>query len=74
MLAIRLGERDVMAQELDEPPVLLLDDALAELDEGRQRRMLEIEGEAQVLATATTVPQLARPVRELRVEAGTVSA
>jgi DNA replication and repair protein RecF len=73
MLAIRLAERAVMAAELGDQPVLLLDDALAELDPGRQRRLLEAQGEAQVLATATAVPSLERSVRQFRVEAGLIT-
>lgn len=56
MLALRLGERVVMAEDLGAPPVLLLDDALAELDAGRQRCLLEVHDEAQVLLTATELP------------------
>jgi DNA replication and repair protein RecF len=56
MLAVRLAERDVMADEVGGPPVLLLDDALAELDDERQARVLEAGGDAQVLLTATALP------------------
>jgi DNA replication and repair protein RecF len=72
MLAVRLGEREVMAGELNEPPVLLLDDALAELDDERQRRVLESDAETQVLATATHLPQVRRPVRAYQIEAGAI--
>ncbi len=58
MLALRLAERAVMAEELGAPPVLLLDDALAELDPQRQRRLLEMGDEAQVLLTATELPDI----------------
>lgn len=58
MLALRLAERAVMAEELGAPPVLLLDDALAELDSQRQRRLLEMGDEAQVLLTATDLPNI----------------
>jgi DNA replication and repair protein RecF len=71
-LALRLAERAVMAAEIGSSPVLLLDDALAELDPERQRRVLEAEDGAQVLASATGVPPHG-PVRVLVVEAGTVT-
>lgn len=58
MLALRLAERAVMAEDLGGPPILLLDDALGELDAGRQRRLLETEDEAQVLLTATDLPRV----------------
>jgi DNA replication and repair protein RecF len=73
MLALRLAERDVMAADLGARPVLLLDDALAELDPVRQRRALEVNGEGQVLATATSLPALANPVQVMNVHAGTVT-
>lgn len=73
MLAVRLAERGVMAAEMGESPVLLLDDALSELDQDRQRRILGLAEEGQVLLTSTALPQAARPVRVLAVEAGAVA-
>ncbi|MDR7522393.1 MAG: DNA replication and repair protein RecF [Armatimonadota bacterium] len=72
MLAVRLAERAVMAAEMGIRPVLLLDDALAELDPERQRRFLELQNEGQTLVTATTLPPLARSVQAFRVQAGTL--
>ncbi|MDR7549766.1 MAG: DNA replication and repair protein RecF [Armatimonadota bacterium] len=71
-LAVRLAERAVMAAEMGVRPVLLLDDALAELDPERQRKFLDAQDEGQTLVTATTLPPLARPVQAFRVEAGTL--
>lgn len=73
MLAVRLAERGVMAAETGESPVLLLDDALSELDLDRQRRILGLAEEGQVLLTSTDLPQVTRPVRLLAVEAGAVA-
>ncbi|MDR7420999.1 MAG: DNA replication and repair protein RecF [Armatimonadota bacterium] len=72
MLAMRLAERDVMAADLGARPVLLLDDALAELDPERQRRVLDVDGEGQVLATATALPEAATSARVIAVRAGTL--
>jgi DNA replication and repair protein RecF len=72
MLAVRMAERDVMAADLGGSPLVLLDDALAEMDPERQRRTLQVDDDAQVLATATALPKTARAVRVLAVEAGTV--
>ncbi len=72
MLAVRLAEREVLEAELGDPPVLLLDDALAELDPGRQRRVLELGVEGQILLTTTLLPATDQPVRVFRVEAGVV--
>ncbi len=73
MLAVRTAERDVMAADLGTPPLLLLDDALAELDQERQGRVLDAGGEGQVIATATVAPPAGRAATWLRVEAGTVT-
>jgi DNA replication and repair protein RecF len=44
-VSMKLAARDLLAQTLGEPPLLLLDDVLSELDESRQRYVLEhIEG------------------------------
>lgn len=72
MLAIRLAEREVMSGEVGGPPVLLLDDALAELDHVRQRRVLDLSGTGQVLLTATELPPDAPRVCAVAVEAGTL--
>ncbi len=74
MLALRLAERDVMSVDLGGPPVLLLDDAIAELDDDRRRRVLRVDGEAQVLLTATALPALsAGAVRVCHVRGGTIT-
>lgn len=73
MLALRLAERSLMAAEMGEMPLLLLDDALAELDPRRARRVLEMDpGDAQVLLTATSPPASTRPLSLWHVEAGAV--
>ncbi|MBI3998204.1 MAG: DNA replication/repair protein RecF [Armatimonadetes bacterium] len=75
MLALRLAERAVMARELGGSPVLLLDDALGELDGERQRRVLQVDREGQILLTATALPEgeAEARVRVFSVRAGTVA-
>ena len=63
MLALRLAERAVMGDDLGASPVLLLDDALTELDHERQGRLLDLDDEAQVLLSATTLPGGGSPGR-----------
>jgi DNA replication and repair protein RecF len=55
ILALKLAEADAMVSVGDEPPVLLLDDVLSELDPERGRLLLEtIAGfSAQIVVTAT---------------------
>jgi len=72
MLAVRLAEREVMAGEVGGAPLLLLDDVLAELDHARQRRVLELSGDGQVLLTATELPPDAPRTTVLTVETGRI--
>jgi len=54
VLALKLAELELVHQVVGEPPVLLLDDVLAELDPGRQQLLLEAVGEGhQCLVSAT---------------------
>ena len=54
VMAMKLAEVDIMKRETGEPPVLLLDDALSELDEERQKYILKKSGDAQVIITCTS--------------------
>jgi DNA replication and repair protein RecF len=73
MLAVRFAERAIMRDEMGTSPLLLLDDALAELDPERQRRVFEIDPEAQVLISTTALPSVHRAVRVVRVQEGTLT-
>lgn len=54
VLALKLGELELVHQLWGEPPLLLLDDVLAELDPARQQLLLEAVGEGhQCLVSAT---------------------
>ena len=54
VLALKLAELELVQQVVGEPPVLLLDDVLAELDPGRQQLLLEAVGQGhQCLVSAT---------------------
>jgi DNA replication and repair protein RecF len=54
VLALKLAELELVHQLWGEPPLLLLDDVLAELDPGRQQLLLEAVGEGhQCLVSAT---------------------
>ncbi|MFQ6019150.1 MAG: DNA replication/repair protein RecF [Dehalococcoidia bacterium] len=55
-LSLRLAEARYLAAERGEPPVLLLDDVLSEMDARRRRSLLDaLAGYEQVLITATDV-------------------
>jgi recombinational DNA repair ATPase RecF len=66
-----------MTNRTGEQPVLLLDEALAELDDGRRRLMLRLmEEHPQVLATTSNLSAFPEDFREratlLHVENGTI--
>jgi len=53
-LALKLAEVDLMTQATGEPPVLLLDDVMSELDAGRRNRVMTmVNGVEQAILTTT---------------------
>jgi DNA replication and repair protein RecF len=72
-LALRLAVHRLITDTVGTPPVLVLDDVLSELDEGRARALLDHLPTGQVVLTsATALPAAARPERVLRIVAGSV--
>lgn len=55
-LSLKLAEIELVKQEVGEPPILLLDDVLSELDDYRQSHLLNtIQGEVQTFVTTTNI-------------------
>ena len=58
VLALKLAEISHLAEQLGEPPILLLDDMSSELDEGRSRQLFEairkLEGQVVLTSTEST--------------------
>lgn len=55
-LSLKLAEIELIKQETNETPILLLDDVLSELDDYRQSHLLNtIQGEVQTFVTTTSV-------------------
>jgi DNA replication and repair protein RecF len=73
-LSLRLGEAELLRDELGTWPVLLLDDVLADLDPERRILLLRDIGGPQILLTHTAAlpPAAEVPVRMLMVQAGTI--
>ncbi len=73
-LALQLASFHVLHRITDDPPVLILDDVFAELDEQRRERLLDAVAAAeQILVTAAVaadVPHLKGQVFEVAKEAG----
>lgn len=52
-LSLKLAEIELVREIMEEPPVLMLDDVLSELDENRQRYLLESIRNVQTMITCT---------------------
>lgn len=52
-LSLKLAEIEIIREEVGEDPVLLLDDVLSELDEVRQRQLINLFKDTQIFITST---------------------
>lgn len=59
-LSLKLGEADMIKKMTEEDPVVLLDDVMSELDEGRQTFILNYLGSRQVFITCCDKSTLVR--------------
>ncbi|MBR0463090.1 MAG: DNA replication/repair protein RecF [Clostridia bacterium] len=57
-LALKLSELLIMKEELHEPPILMLDDVMSELDPQRRRRLLSHISGIQTIVTCTDMTDL----------------
>ena len=74
-LSMKLASFDLLEAVQGEPPLLLLDDVLSELDPDRRRRLIARIGRAQALLTCTDPTDYigARPACVLRVQNGMIA-
>ncbi len=74
-LSLKLAAFDILERTQGEPPLLLLDDVLSELDPERRRRLLLRISRVQTLLTCTDLSDLtgASPACVIRVAAGTLT-
>jgi DNA replication and repair protein RecF len=72
VLSLLLAEAELLAERGPAPPLLLLDDVLSELDEGRRRALAErLSGPGQTLITATGASALpVEPAQLIQVRPG----
>ncbi len=75
VLAMRLSQIDMLTQAQGEPPLLLLDDVLSELDAGRRARLLSGLQHVQTLLTCTELSeaQQLNPACVLKVSGGQIT-
>lgn len=75
-LAVKLAQLEYVRQEIDEFPVLLLDDVMSELDDQRRRQLLKfIDGKVQTFITVNDkalIPDLAANAY-FKITAGTIA-
>ena len=71
-ISLKLAERDLMARDTGELPVLLLDDVLSELDAGRQDFLVNRIREGQVFITSCDTDRLSEAGKLVRIEAGRI--
>ena len=71
-LSLKLASFDILEENQGEPPLLLLDDVLSELDPERRKRLISRIGRVQALLTCTdeTDFQLAHPASVLHIVPG----
>ncbi len=73
-ISMKLAERELMRRDSGEPPVLLLDDVLSELDAGRQDFVLNRLRDGQVFITCCEVDRLTELGQVLHIQNGTIGA
>jgi DNA replication and repair protein RecF len=78
VLALKLAELKLIEEVIGEPPLLLLDDVLAELDPNRQKQLLEVIGDRfQTIITTTHVDSFnqdwIKDSQVLKIKAGTIT-
>lgn len=72
-LSMKLAEAELYKNEVGEPPVLLLDDVLSELDLSRQNILLECAAPFQTIITCTEY-ELVKSAKIFEIESGRVKA
>ena len=71
-LVVKLSLMEVIKNEIGEYPILLLDDVLSELDDGRQNRLLNLTSKYQTLITCTHLPNTDLKCVAIKIENGVV--
>lgn len=75
VLSLKLAERDALCAIRGRPPVLLLDDVLSELDQGRRAAISQtLAEEGQAFLTTTDAEEIVGPGLHFRVTDGRVTA
>lgn len=73
-LALKIAETEIFKERFGEYPVLILDDAMSELDRGRRLRLIEVAKRMQTIITCTEpdcIPEYAKYVN-INIENGKI--
>ncbi len=73
-IALKFSEAEIATKIAKEPPVILLDDILSELDEKRQNQLFNLAGGAQMLITGCVEPPIKSKYTGFLVQKGKVFA
>ena len=71
-LVLKLSLMEVIFDEIHEYPILLLDDVLSELDDNRQKELLNITTKYQTIITCTSIPDTNINFTTIKIENGKV--
>ena len=71
-ISLKLAQRELMAREFGEEPLLLLDDVLSELDAGRQDFVLNQISTAQVIITCCEPGRFTKLGKTIEIRAGRI--
>ena len=71
-ISLKLAQRELMGREMGEEPVLLLDDVLSELDQGRQDFVLNQIVSGQVFITCCEPGRFTKLGRTIEIEKGKI--
>jgi len=74
-LALRLAAHRLVAERVGSTPILVLDDVLSELDDGRATALLaDLPAGQIVITSASPLPEAARPERLIHIAEGAVTS
>ncbi len=71
-LVVKLSLMEVIKEEIGEYPILLLDDVLSELDNGRQERLLNMTTKYQTFISCTAIPNTNLAFNKKEIQNGNV--
>lgn len=67
VLSLKLAQKDLIEQKIDEKPILLLDDVMSELDIDRRKYILNKIKECQVIITCTDLDDIKEEVKKFNI-------